>query len=169
MKYNFRKATSADVYQIWTILQDAIIRRQEDGSNQWQDGYPNLQIVQQDIEKGVGFVLTNGDGIIAYSAVVANDEPAYANIEGQWLSYGHFIVVHRVAVANKHLGRGLAKLIFKEIEAYALGQQIYSIKADTNFDNIAMIKTFDKLGYVYCGEVFFRGASRRAYEKVLIA
>jgi hypothetical protein len=39
MSYNFRKATPSEIPQIWDILQKAIARRKEDGSNQWQDGY----------------------------------------------------------------------------------------------------------------------------------
>jgi hypothetical protein len=41
ISYNFRKATPPEIPQIWDILQQAIIRRKNDGSNQWQDGYPN--------------------------------------------------------------------------------------------------------------------------------
>ena len=51
MNYNFRKATITDAPKIWIILQQAILRRKADGSNQWQDGYPNPEIIQQDIEK----------------------------------------------------------------------------------------------------------------------
>ncbi|CAM3604609.1 N-acetyltransferase domain-containing protein [Pontibacter korlensis] len=96
-----------------------------------------------------------------------NDEPEYARIEGKWLTNDDFVVVHRVAISEKHLGKGLAKKIFGFIEDFARSNNIYSIKADTNFDNMAMINTFEKLGYVYCGEVYFRGSPRRAYEKVL--
>ncbi|GAB3529679.1 GNAT family N-acetyltransferase [Pontibacter brevis] len=167
MEYSFRKADLTEQSQIWEILQGAIARRKADGSNQWQDGYPNPEVVKNDIEKGVGFVLTEGETIVGYSAVLVNDEPEYAKIEGKWLTNDDFVVVHRIAVSEKHLGKGLAKKIFEFIEAYALSQNIYSIKADTNFDNIAMMKTFEKMGYVYCGEVYFKGSPRKAYEKVV--
>ena len=48
-----------------------------------------------------------------------------------------------------------------------LESNVYSIKVDTNFDNVPMLRILDKLGYVYCGEVFFRGSARKAFEKVL--
>jgi hypothetical protein len=76
MTYNFRKATTSEIPQIWGILQQAIARRKEDGSNQWQDGYPNPEVIQSDIDKNTGFVLTKGHVIIGYSAVLINDEPA---------------------------------------------------------------------------------------------
>lgn len=167
MNYNFRKAALSEITPIWEILQQAIIRRKEDGSKQWQDGYPNPQVVQNDIEKGQGFVLLEEKTIIGYSAVLINDEPAYAKIEGKWLTNDDFIVIHRVAISEKYLGKGLAKMIIGQIENFALDNNIYSIKADTNFDNIPMMKIFENLGYTLCGEVYFRGSPRKAYEKVL--
>jgi GNAT superfamily N-acetyltransferase len=165
--YHFRKAELSEATPIWEILQQAIIRRKDDGSEQWQDGYPNLAVVANDIEKGQGFVLLEGEIIIGYSAVLINDEPAYATIEGKWLTTADFVVIHRVAISEKYLGKGLAKMIISQIENFARDKSIYSIKADTNFDNIPMMKIFENLGYTYCGEVYFRGSPRKAYEKVL--
>jgi GNAT superfamily N-acetyltransferase len=167
MNYHFRKAELSEIAPIWEILQQAIQRRKEDGSEQWQDGYPNPEVIQKDIEKGEGFILVDGETIIGYSAVLINDEPAYENIEGKWLTSGDFVVLHRVAISEKYLGKGLSKMILKYVEDFAASNNIYSIKADTNFDNPAMMKIFENSGYTYCGEVYFRGSSRKAYEKVL--
>lgn len=168
MEYHFRKAQMSETTPIWEILQQAILRRKQDGSNQWQDGYPNPEVVQNDIEKGVGFVLLEGETVLGYCAAIINYEPAYDNIEGKWLTNGDFVVIHRVAISEKHLGKGLAKMIIRYVEDFALQNNIYSIKADTNFDNIPMITIFENLGYTLCGEVYFRGSPRKAYEKVLV-
>jgi GNAT superfamily N-acetyltransferase len=165
--YHFRKAEISEISQIWDILQLAIVRRKEEGSDQWQDGYPNPEVVQKDIQKGEGFVLTEGETIVGYSAVLINDEPQYENIEGKWLTNDDFVVFHRVAISEKYLGKGCAKKMMEYIEEFARNNNIYSIKADTNFDNIAMMKIFEKAGYTFCGEVYFRGGQRKAYEKVL--
>lgn len=167
MDYPFRKAVLADVPAIWAILQDAIQRRKEDGSNQWQDGYPNPDTIRQDIGKDVGYVMAHGDEIVGYCAVLVNDEPAYDNIDGAWQTDGDFVVFHRVAIAQKHVGKGLSYQLMEHIEALARDYRIRSVRADTNFDNFAMMKAFDRMGYVYCGDVLLRGSPRRAYEKVL--
>jgi len=167
MKNQFRKAIITEIPQIWDILQLAIKRRKEEGSDQWQDGYPNPEVVQNDIEKGAGFVLTEGETIVGYCAVLINDEPQYAKIEGKWLTNDDFVVFHRVAISEKYLGKGCAKIMIGYIEDFAIQNNVYSVKADTNFDNIAMMKIFEKLGYTFCGEVYFRGGQRKAYEKVL--
>jgi GNAT superfamily N-acetyltransferase len=149
------------------MLKGAILRRKEDGSNQWQDGYPNTDVIQADIDKNTGFVLTENEIIIGYSAILINDEPEYAHIEGEWISDTDFVVFHRVAITESHLGKGLAKKMFGYIEQYALEHNIYSVKADTNHDNDAMLSIFEKSGYKFCGLVYFRGSPRRAFEKVL--
>ena len=167
MDYHFRPAKYSEASLIWQILKDAIKRRKKDGSNQWQDGYPNMEVVKRDIENKIGFVLTQNDTIIGYTAVIINDEPDYINIEGRWLSDQDFVVYHRVAVSEEFLAKGMAKKMIKLIEQYALSKNIYSLKADTNHDNIPMMKIFEKLGYSFCGIVYIRKSPRRAYEKVL--
>lgn len=167
MGYNFRKATKNDHNRIWEILQSAILRRKADGSDQWQDGYPNPTVVENDLEKGCGYVLTDDDTIVGYCTLLINDEPAYADIKGKWITNGDFVVFHRVAISENHTGKGLAQKMLRYIEQFAMENNITSVKADTNFDNIAMLKTFEKMGYRYCGEVYFRGSARKAYEKVL--
>ncbi|WP_262247738.1 GNAT family N-acetyltransferase [Parapedobacter soli] len=165
----FRKARPDDLAQIWTIIQQAIALRKADGSDQWQDGYPNPEVLRNDIDKESGFVLADGGTIAGYCAVMINDEPAYANIEGKWLSDGDFVVFHRIAVSKDHLRKGLAKKMMEHIEAFAVSNNIYSIKADTNYDNAAMLRIFESMGYVYCGEVYLRGNPRKAFEKLLPA
>lgn len=168
MNYNFRKATASDVPQIWVIIQQAIARRKNDGSQQWQDGYPNETVIQQDITKGIGYVLTDNNSIAGYAAILFNDEPAYELLKGTWLTNDDFAVVHRVAISDDYLGKGLAQKIFLFTEDLAIDNNIFSIKVDTNFDNIPMLKILEKLGYTYCGEVTFRGGVRKAFEKILI-
>jgi GNAT superfamily N-acetyltransferase len=168
MNPQFRKAKTTDLQQIWKIIQQAIQRRKADGSNQWQDGYPNPEVLQKDIKKKEGFVLMDGEIILGYCAILINDEPEYANIEGEWLTNEDFVVFHRVAIAEEFLGKGLAQKMIIFIEEFALANNIFSVKADTNFDNYAMMKIFEKTGYTYCGEIYFRESPRKAYEKKLV-
>lgn len=167
MDYKFEKATINQLNGIWEILSGAINRRKHDGSNQWQDGYPNPTVIKNDIEQGYGYVIFNDEDIIAYCAIMVNNEPEYAHIKGQWLTNADFVVYHRVAVSEKYLGKGFSKVLLNFIDEYALQKNIFSVKADTNFDNAAMLALFAKTGYQYCGEVFFRGSARKAFEKVL--
>lgn len=163
----FRQATPNDAPQIWKLLQDAIERRRQDGSEQWQDGYPNPDVIAKDTADGAGYVLTVEEEIAGYCAIMINNEPAYAKIVGQWITDGDFVVYHRVAISTKYLGQGLAKKLLGRIEDYAHSHHIQSIKVDTSFDNKGMLNILEQLNYVYCGTVEFRGSPRMAFQKLL--
>lgn len=167
-KLSLRKANFSEIPQIWEILQDAIEQRRLDGSTQWQDGYPNELSIKSDIENGYGYVFTEDESILAYAAIIFDKEPAYENIEGKWLTDGDYTVVHRVAVSKLAKGKGIATKLFESIEGLSVENNVYSIKVDTNFDNTPMLKILDRLKYTYCGEVYFRGSARKAFEKRLI-
>ena len=65
-----RKALFSELPVIWGILQQAIEQRKEDGSDQWQNGYPNEQTVHDDISKGYGYVLIDNNVILVYGAII---------------------------------------------------------------------------------------------------
>lgn len=167
LEFKLRKAQPSDAQKIWEILLQAIEKRRLDGSLQWQEGYPNPETVKNDIAKGAGFVLENGMQTVAYSALIFNDEPAYSSIDGKWLSDGDFLVVHRVAVSEDFRGKGVIKEMFRLFEEYAVQNNIFSIKVDTNFDNNPMLAILEKLGYTYCGKVYVLSGERMAFEKIL--
>jgi GNAT superfamily N-acetyltransferase len=162
-----RKAGLPELPVIWEILQQAIELRRQDGSEQWQDGYPNKQIVYDDITNGYGYVMTENNVIIAYAAIIVGVEPAYNDIKGQWLTHGNYVVVHRVATSSSSRGKGVATRLFMMVEDLCIENKVYSIKIDTNFDNVPMLKILDRLNYTYCGEILIRGEARKAFEKVL--
>jgi hypothetical protein len=162
-----RKAVIAELSFIWDIIQQAIEQRKQDGSDQWQNGYPNEQTIKDDITKGYAYVLIDNNVIIAYAAIIFDVEPAYNDIKGKWLTNGDYVVIHRVASSNSVKRKGVATNLFMMIEDLCIEKKVHSIKVDTNFDNIPMLKILNKLNYTYCGEVFFGNALRKAFEKVM--
>ncbi|MDH6253673.1 hypothetical protein M2347_003400 [Chryseobacterium sp. H1D6B] len=60
------------------------------------------------------------------------------------------------------------KKLFTHIEDFTKSSGVQSVKVDTNYDNIAMLKILERQGYSYCGEVFLAGGMRKAFEKILI-
>jgi len=166
-KLTIRKAHDLDAAVIWSILEEAIVKRRDEGSNQWQDGYPNLEVVKRDIEQGYGYVCVRDELILGYFALIFSDDPAYAFIEGSWLTSGNYAVVHRVAVSQLNYIKGLATWMLIQLEEICIQNQVNSIRADTNFDNLPMLRIFEKLGYQFCGQVYLRGSARKAFEKML--
>lgn len=166
-QYTFRKANSNDFAPIWEIILFAKETRRAEGSTQWQDGYPNENTILTDIQNGYGYVVEIGAKIVGYVAIIFAPEPAYEAIQGKWLSELPYTVVHRMAVSSDGKGKGLGKYILQKTEEISLANHINSIRIDTNFDNIPMLHIIEKLGYTYCGEVYFRGSARKAFEKIL--
>ena len=105
--------------------------------------------------------------VVAYGAVVFDGEPAYAAIEGAWLTDGDYVVLHRMAVADGEKGRGVATEFMRRVEAMACGRGTGSMRVDTNFDNRYMLRMLGRLGFVYCGKVRYRSGERLAFEKTL--
>lgn len=170
---NFRRAIAGEIPRILEIIAHAKAQMKARGSAQWQDGYPAEADIASDIEHGNGWVLDQSmDGCstddlppIAYGAVVFDGEPAYMQIEGQWLTEMPYVVVHRLAVADKEQGQGIAAEFMLRVGALACERGIGSFRVDTNFDNAPMLHLLEKQGFVYCGRIHYQSGERLAFEK----
>lgn len=163
-----KKAIIQEIDSIWNMFEQGIAKRKREGSLQWQYGYPNRNTILADIEKDYGYVVTYKNEICGYFALIFDIEPAYEAIEGVWLNNNDYGVIHRLVTNQERKVKGLAESILLKIEKLVKKKNRYEIKVDTNFDNHAMLYLFDKLGYQYCGEVYFRGSARRAFQKSLV-
>lgn len=168
--YNFRQATKEDFDQTMVIINKGKAFLKEQGVDQWQGNNPNDEIIRDDIEKGYTYVLEKDGKILGTAALCFDGEPGYENmIEGQWLTNGEFLVIHRMAVDYELKGSGLAAKIFSGADELALERGIHSIKIDTHEGNKPMQKAVLKDGYKYCGKIFYDNGDgeRLAYEKVI--
>lgn len=167
-----RRSTLNDVAQIMVIINDAKTYLASQNIDQWQNGYPNAEQVENDIEKGESFVVVNDDDtIMATSMFTLRKEPTYKEIlEGNWLIsedqvYG---VVHRMAIKKEYRKLGLATFLFDEFHQQLKNQNVKSLKIDTHENNFGMQSLIKKLGYKYCGIIYTSyNAKRLAFEKVI--
>lgn len=165
----FRLAILQDQPFMMDIVRQAQSSLKLLGVDQWQNGYPAPEIISRDIENGNAYVLLDNDRIVAMESIIFDYEPTYDRIyDGEWLSNGRFVVVHRMAVDNSLKKGGIASLLLKKAGEMALEKGIASFKVDTHEDNIPMRRTLEKNGFVYCGRIFLAdGNPRVAYEKLL--
>ena len=54
---NFRKSTFDDVDRILEIIEKAKIELRQLGLDQWQNGYPNREVIENDVKNGISYVL----------------------------------------------------------------------------------------------------------------
>jgi len=166
--YEFRRATMTDTERIMQIIAQAKAQMKRLGSHQWQEGYPATHDIVSDINRQTAYVLCLNQSVIAYASISLDGEPAYNDLNGDWLSDQQYVVVHRLAVADEMKNRGVATYFFHRIEQYALACNVHSFRVDTNFDNHYLLSLLQKTGFVECGEVVYdRGrGSRKAFEKL---
>ncbi|MDS0525251.1 GNAT family N-acetyltransferase [Clostridium sp. SHJSY1] len=165
----FRKAIETDINNIIGIIGQAQAYFKEQGINQWQDNYPNVEIINNDIENNNSYVLLKDENIVATAAVSFDEEKTYDSIyEGQWFSNDEYAVIHRIAVDNNCKGLGLSSQIIKNVEKLCLEKGVYSIKVDTHKENVSMQKLLKKNKFQYCGIIYLEDGSKRiAFEKIL--
>ena len=160
-----RKAEQRDLDAVLAIYESARAFMREHGNPlQWGGHWPPEEVVRQDIEDGLSYVLVNADDepeCVFYYRV--GTDSTYDVIEdGAWIGGEPYGVVHRLASSGRLKGAG-ARCILWALE------QCGHIRIDTHGDNTVMQSVMKKLGFTRCGiiHVDVDDMPRIAYEKLL--
>ena len=168
----FRKARKEDLYTLISIVDQAIANFKADGINQWQNGYPNSEILLKDIADETLYVLEDQDQVIGLLNLVEGPDASYARIEGSWQNDLPYTAFHTVSVRSDLRGNGYAGMLFKEAEILSKQMGYQTVRIDTHHDNKAMQHALAKAGYQLCGTIYLvggseNGAPRIGYQKML--
>ena len=139
------------------------------GIDQWQNGYPSREVIEEDIRGGISYLAEEDGEICATFVLLSDGEPTYDKIyEGRWRTDGDYVALHRVAIAVKNRGRGLAERILHYSADFAKNKGINALRIDTHRGNVVMRRMLEKNGFSYCGIIYLKnGDERVAYEKEL--
>lgn len=165
---DFIKATAAHTERIMELIEEAKAFLRASGVNQWQDGYPDHGDIEADIADGIGYVLIDDGIILAYTAIDFRGEEAYDTLKGQWLNDEPYVVIHRTAIDNTAKGKGLCQNIFQKVEDMARLRGVHNIRVDTDEDNIIMRHVIEKMGFSYCGTIWFANSVKIAFQKAQV-
>ena len=159
----FRKAMMADVPVIMRLIDEArAIMRSCGNVNQWIDGYPSQETIENDISNGHCYLcVEQGSGeIVASFAFIPGPELTYREIfDGEWLDDKPYHVVHRLASTAGSHG------IFNDVMDYCMAVA-GNLRIDTHRDNVIMRHVIDHYGFSYCGIIYLlNGDERLAYQK----
>lgn len=165
----FRKAQEADISSIMEIIKQAQSYFKIQEINQWQNNYPNIEVIKNDLENDYGYVLLKDKHIVGTVSLSFDGEISYQRIyNGAWKSDEEYAVIHRIAVKDNYKGLGLASTMIQYIEEICRNKNIKSIRIDTHKENISMQKLIKKNGFEYCGIIYLVDKSERlAFEKIL--
>ena len=157
-----RTARPDDLPRIKQIIRQAKTLLKVRRVDQWQDGYPNEEILQDDIARGKGYILQTQGEVHGYFALSFEDEIPYRRIEqGAWLSDGAYCVLHRFALTEKLRGTGAALQVLEFWEQAALAQNIFH-SGPTPIPKIFLCNNCLPGADLPTAELFSSGRTRRA-------
>ncbi len=166
--YKFRKALHSDLPKILMIIKECQEFLRTRGVDQWQDGYPSREAIEEDIVQSCGYILEHNGQIAAYAAIIYGIEESYLSISGgAWLSNFDYVTLHRLAVSSSFRGAGLGERFMIFMEQKANAKAIRSLRADTHRDNMVMQQLLTRMGFTLCGDIYQRGSHRLAFERVM--
>lgn len=126
-------------------------------ATQWPDGYPSMDVVRADIERGHAYIAADDEGPVAVFSFVPGPDETYAKNDGAWHSDADYHVIHRVAAVRGH---GVARAIF----TFAAEHADY-LRCDTHEHNAPMRRALDSFGFQECGTITVaNGTERVAYD-----
>ena len=167
---HIRKATYEDIPGLMQIFASAReIMRESGNRNQWNDTYPSEEIVRNDIDREVSYVLCDEEGgIAAAMAFIPGPDPTYKVIyEGEWPDEHPYYVIHRIAAGKP--GQDAARQLFDWAsenlpDLMTPEGRPRSIRIDTHRDNAIMHHVLTKYGFTRCGVILLaNGDARDAY------
>ena len=101
-----RRAAIQDLEQIMQIYARAVQYMHASGNpNQWVTGYPSRTLIEEDIARGVSYVVDRDSVIEAVFSYIEGEDPTYRQIgQGMWHTNGSYGTVHRLASAGRLRG-----------------------------------------------------------------
>lgn len=124
------------------------------GICQWDNVYPNLDVVETDARSGSLFVAREGDACVG--AVALNDlQPEQYGSLPWRCTDGRVLVIHRLCVHPEWQQRGVGSRLMDFAEGFGRTHGFNSIRLDAYTGNPAAIALYVKRGYQRIGQTFF--------------
>lgn len=159
-----RRATAEDKSKIMSIIRSAQQALRELGIDQWQDGYPTPESIDNDIADGVGYVACAGSEVVGYAAIIESGEPAYQQLDNEWLYGSDYVVVHRICVDGNQRRKGVALELMSHTAKIGRSISHNAFRIDTHRGNIRMLALLQKLNFREVGTIHYTSGERVAYE-----
>ncbi len=157
-----RKSTKKDIPALLDIFSEARERMYESGNTkQWGPGYPPLDALEKEVEKGFSYIIEENEIPIATFSIMTGKEPTYSYIfDGSWpIGEYEYVTIHRVA--GKRKAHHVLKTAVAEAEKLSR-----IIRIDTHQDNKKMQALIKRYGFSYCGKIYLEdGSERLAFQK----
>ncbi len=130
--------------------------RNNGNNQQWINGFPQRELIESDIEKGISYVFVDEKDIPhAVFAFIMGEDPTYNYIEdGSWHSNKNYGTIHRIA------SDGTFHKIVQTATDFGFTKIDY-LRIDTHELNIIMQKTLKQVGFERAGKIYIQDGSPR--------
>ena len=160
----FRLASTEEINYINSMFDAVKVKGKIDGTSDWDDDYPNIDIIAEDI-KNKGLYILEDQGKVIASISIVEDEPEEIKDLGWERVSSCFLV--RLCVAPEYQGKGIGEQMMKSISIVAKEKgykATHHLAADANK---AANRLYRRMGYKDLGLVHAYETDFVAYEKIL--
>ena len=167
--FTIRKAILSDLEDIINIRKQASKRLKKDGVDQWQGIEPSRKTFLTDIQNNEAYVMIDQDKIIGIASLCLSKEKAYQDLVDLNILA---ITIHRIAIHNDYLLKGISKYWFEFFEKQAKNLSRNRIYIDTHPNNFKMLSLLKKYQYQFIGEFEFKhlpSPLRRLFMKTILS
>jgi Acetyltransferases len=163
------QAELCDAQSIMGLIIACIERMRARGIHQWDEIYPNLSLVQDNIRAHSLFT-TRDKGTWRGSVCLNDLQPEEYDSLPWRCTNGRALVVHRLCVDPDWQRRGIGHAFMEFAEDFAREQSVASIRLDAYTGNNGALALYECLGYDRVEQVYFprRNVPFDCFEKILM-
>jgi len=163
-----RKANKTDLENIMKMYKSCVKGMLENGIDQWDDTYPNTEIISEDLNVGTYYVAEIDETIIGGVNIDRNQDDTYLTLDWEDKS-DSFLVVHRLGVKEELWNKKIGKDLMLFTENLVIEKGLKSIRLDTYSGNPKAMEFYRRLGYSELGTIDLKPDKEKYYcfEKII--
>ncbi|AHV98698.1 GNAT family N-acetyltransferase [Paenibacillus sabinae] len=151
MESDIRQGRMDELEQIMVLIAECVRVMREGGSDQWDETYPNVEVITGDLERRTLYVCEDNGAVAGIMVLDEIQAEPYRTVD--WVQKeGPNLVMHRLAVHPQVQGKGIARRLISFAENFAADQGYKSIRMDTYAKNDKALELYRRLGYDIRGQ-----------------
>ena len=163
-----RKAHKIDLENIMKMYKSCVTGMLKNGIDQWDETYPNTEIISEDLNVGTYYVSEMDGVIIGGVNIDKNQDDTYLALDWEDKS-DSFLVVHRLGVKEEFWNKKIGKYLMLFTENLVIEKGLKSIRLDTYSGNPKAMEFYRRLGYTELGTIDLKPEKDKYYcfEKII--
>ena len=166
MNIEFRLANIDDLQSVLEIFNNATNAMNIKGVYQWDNIYPNADILALDIKKEEMYLAVSENEILSAFVINSECDDEYKKVKWNYPDLP-YIVVHRLCVNPEYQNIGIGMKSMLEAESIAKNNGVKAIRLDAFTENPVALSLYEKLGYSIAGYADWRKGRFALMEKKL--